>query len=199
MPFRSIGRGTLLAPASLAMLGCAQEAGAPNIITVAWLGTVNSEPPMLSVSIRPGRFSYGIIDRTGEFTVNLVSRELLKAADFCGVRSGRDVDKFASCGLHALPAEGLTLAPCIQESPLYLSCLVRSKLELGSHHMFLAEIVAVGAQERLLDERGRLDLSRAGLMAYSHGEYVPVGGPEGFFGYSVARDEVLQRRMPGIR
>lgn len=199
MPFKSIGAGTLLAPSSLAMVSCALEGGRPNIITVAWLGTVNSDPPMLSISLRPGRYSYGIIERSGEFVVNLVSRELMKAADFCGVRSGREVDKFAACALEALPAGGMTSAPCIGESPLYLSCRVRQKLELGSHHLFLAEIVQVGAQEHLLDEKGRLDLDRAGLVAYSHGQYVPVGGPEGFFGYSVARPEVLERRMPGLR
>lgn len=96
MAFKSIGAGTLLAPTSLAMVSCALESGAPNIITVAWLGTVNSDPPMLSVSVRPGRYSYGIIEKSGEFVVNLVSRSLTKAADFCGVRSGRDIDKFAA-------------------------------------------------------------------------------------------------------
>lgn len=196
MAFKSIGAGTLLAPTSLAMVSCALESGAPNIITVAWLGTVNSDPPMLSVSVRPGRYSYGIIEKSGEFVVNLVSRSLMKAADFCGVRSGRDIDKFAACSLTALPAEGMKNAPCIGESPLYLSCRVRQKLELGSHHLFLADIIAVGAREELLDAKGRLDLSRAQLVAYSHGEYAPLGGPAGFFGYSVARDEVLRRRMP---
>ena len=111
------------------------------------------------------------------------------------MRSGRDIDKFDECELHAQPAEGMAYAPCIQESPLYLSCKVRQKLELGSHHMFLADIVSVAAQEYLLDEKGRLDLAKANLIAYSHGEYVPVGQPEGFFGYSVARAEVLSRRM----
>ena len=195
MAFKTIGTGTLLAPAPLAMVSCASPEDKPNIITVAWVGIINSDPPMLSISVRPQRHSYGLIDRSGEFVVNLVSRELMKAADFCGVRSGRDIDKFDECELHAQPAEGMAYAPCIQESPLYLSCKVRQKLELGSHHMFLAGIVSVGAQEYLLDEKGRLDLAKANLIAYSHGEYVPVGQPEGFFGYSVARAEVLNRRM----
>ena len=195
MAFKTIGAGTLLAPASLAMVSCAGEEDRPNIITVAWLGVVNSNPPMLSVSIRPERHSYGIIKRSGEFVVNPVSRELMKAADFCGVRSGRDIDKFDACGLQALPADGMDHAPCIAQSPMYLSCRLRQIIELGSHHMFLAEIVSVGAQEHLLDEKGKLDLAKAELVAYSHGEYVPVGRPEGFFGYSVARPEVLKRRM----
>ena len=195
MPFKSIGTGTLLAPASLAMVSCAEEGVRPNIITVAWLGIVNSNPPMLSVSIRPERYSYGIILRSGEFVVNLVSRKLMKAADLCGVRSGRDMDKFKECALQALPAQGMSHAPCIGESPLYLSCKLKQKIELGSHHMLLADIVSVGAQDCLLDEKGKLDLAKANLVAYSHGEYVPVGRPEGFFGYSVARPEVLERRM----
>lgn len=195
MGFKHIGTGTLLAPASLAMVSCAEKDDKPNIITVAWLGIINSDPPMLSISVRPERHSYGIISRSGEFVVNLVSRELMKSADFCGVRSGRELDKFEACGLHALPAEGMACAPCIQESPLYLSCKVRQTIKLGSHHMFLADIESVGAQEHLLNEKGKLDLSKADLVAYSHGEYVPVGQPEGFFGYSVARAEVLNRRM----
>lgn len=195
MGFKHIGTGTLLAPASLAMVSCAEKGDKPNIITVAWLGIINSDPPMLSISVRPERHSYGIISRSGEFVVNLVSRELMKSADFCGVRSGRELDKFEACGLHALPAEGMAFAPCIQESPLYLSCKVRQTIKLGSHHMFLADIESVGAQEHLLNEKGKLDLAKADLVAYSHGEYVPVGQPEGFFGYSVARAEVLNRRM----
>lgn len=195
MGFKHIGTGTLLAPASLAMVSCAEKDDKPNIITVAWLGIINSDPPMLSISVRPERHSYGIISRSGEFVVNLVSRELMKSADFCGVRSGRELDKFEACGLHALPAEGMACAPCIQESPLYLSCKVRQTIKLGSHHMFLADIESVGAQEHLLNEKGKLDLTKADLVAYSHGEYVPVGQPEGFFGYSVARAEVLNRRM----
>lgn len=195
MGFKHIGTGTLLAPASLAMVSCAEKDDKPNIITVAWLGIINSDPPMLSISVRPERHSYGIISRSGEFVVNLVSRELMKSADFCGVRSGRELDKFEACGLHALPAEGMACAPCIQESPLYLSCKVRQTIKLGSHHMFLADIDSVGAQEHLLNEKGKLDLTKADLVAYSHGEYVPVGQPEGFFGYSVARAEVLNRRM----
>lgn len=195
MAFQSIGQGTLLAPASLAMVSCAKVGDKPNIITVAWLGTINSDPPMLSISVKPSRYSYHIIDETNEFTVNLVNRDLMKAADFCGVRSGRDLDKFEQCGLHALPALHLASAPCIAESPLYLSCKVKQKIPLGSHTMFLADIVAVAVQDHLLDDKGKLDLSKTNLVAYSHGEYAVLGQPEGFFGYSVARSEVLRRRM----
>ena len=195
MAFQSIGQGTLLAPASLAMVSCGKDGDKPNIITVAWLGTINSDPPMLSISVKPERYSYAIIDETNEFVVNLVNRDLMKTADFCGVRSGRDIDKFEECGLHALPALGLNSAPCIAESPLYLSCKVKQKIPLGSHTMFLAEIVAVAVQDHLLDDKGKLDLSKTNLVAYSHGEYAVLGEPEGFFGYSVARSEVLRRRM----
>lgn len=195
MVFQSIGQGTLLAPASLAMVSCGRDGDKPNIITVAWLGTINSDPPMLSISVKPSRYSYHIIDETNEFTVNLVNRDLMKAADFCGVRSGRDLDKFEQCGLHALPAINLASAPCIAESPLYLSCKVKQKIPLGSHTMFLADIVAVAVQDHLLDDKGKLDLSKTNLVAYSHGEYAVLGQPEGFFGYSVARSEVLRRRM----
>ncbi len=195
MAFQSIGQGTLLAPASLAMVSCGKEGIVPNIITIAWLGIVNSEMPMLSISVKPSRYSYDLIDETDEFAVNLVNRDLMKSADFCGVRSGRDLDKFKECGLHALEAIGLSHAPCIAESPLYLSCKVKQKIALGSHTMFLADIAAVAAQGHLLDDKGKLDLSKTNLVAYSHGEYAVLGQPEGFFGYSIARSEVLRRRL----
>lgn len=195
MAFQSIGQGTLLSPASLAMVSCSDGLARPNIITVAWLGTVNSDPPMLSVSIKPSRFSYDIIDRTNEFVVNLVNRDLIRAADLCGVRSGRDLDKFELCGLQALPALGMAAAPCIAQSPLYLSCKVSQKIVLGSHTMFIADIVAVAAQDDLLDQKGKLDLAKTELVAYSHGEYAALQRPEGFFGFSIARPEVLSRRM----
>ncbi len=197
MSKRDIGRGTLLSPTPVVMVSCAKENQTPNIITLAWAGTICSDPPMLSVSIRPERHSYDIIKDTGEFVVNLVGEELLRACDWCGVKSGRDVDKFAACGLTAVPAASLHQAPAIKESPLYLSCRVRQSLPLGSHTMFLADILSVQAEDSLFDEAGRLDLQKAGLIAYSHGEYSRLSQVIGFFGYSVARPEVLARRLPG--
>jgi flavin reductase (DIM6/NTAB) family NADH-FMN oxidoreductase RutF len=195
MPFVPFKTGTLLAPTPVVLVGCAAPGAAPNLITVAWTGIICSDPPMLSISVRRERHSYGLIAASGQFTVNLVSRSLLKACDFCGVRSGREVDKFKACGLTALPAEGLDLAPCVAESPLYLSCWVDRQMDLGSHTLFLANIVHVGVQQELLEENGRLALERADLVAYSHGDYHLLGPREGFFGFSVARPEVLERRM----
>lgn len=195
MAFVQLGPGTMLSPVPAVMVTCAREAMTPNIITLSWVGTVCTDPPMLSISVRPQRHSHDIIAESGEFVVNLVGRDLLKACDFCGVRSGRDLDKFAACGLDPIKAEGMKQAPAIAQSPLHLSCKVTQSIVLGSHTMFLATIVAVGAQENLMDTKGRLDLTKADLVVYSHGEYAALSQPEGFFGYSVARSEVLARRL----
>ena len=195
MAFRTIKPGTLLSPTAVVMVSCADTNSRPNIITVAWTGTVNSDPPMLSVSIRPERHSHNIIRDSGEFVVNLVSRPLLRACDLCGVRSGRDHDKFALCGLNPVPAEGLPLAPAIAQCPVYLACKVKENLSLGSHTLFLGEIVGMGVEEGLMDKSGRIDFGKAELIAYCHGEYRGLGAPEGFFGYSIARPEVIKRRM----
>lgn len=196
MSKRSISPGTLLSPTPVVMVSCAHEGRRPNIITLAWVGTVCSDPPMLSISVRPGRYSHDMILGSGQFVVNLVGRSLLRACDLCGVRSGRDIDKFEACGLTAVPAEGLDVAPAIAQSPLTLSCRVRSHQALGSHTLFLADIVAVQADDGLFDQGGRMDLLKADLVAYSHGQYSALGETLGFFGYSVARPEVLARRLP---
>ncbi len=180
----------MLYPLPAVMVSCASAAGEKNIVTVAWAGTVCTNPPMLSISLRPERHSYGLIRESGEFVVNLVTRRLARACDWCGVRSGRDYDKWAECGLTPAPAAKLELAPAIAESPVSIECRVRDVLELGSHHLFLADVAAVQVEESLLDERGRLDLGRAGLVAYSHGEYLELGRRLGSFGYSV-------RKRPG--
>lgn len=195
MAFREIGPGTLLSPTPVVMVSCASRKLRPNIITVAWAGTVCSDPPMVSVSIRPERFSYELILNTKEFVVNLVSRSMLKACDYCGVKSGRDEDKFAACNLRAQAVPGLRYAPAIAESPLYLACRVEQVIALGSHAMFVGEVVSVGAQDAILMPDGRLALDQADLVAYAHGNYYGLGGMEGFFGYSIARPEVLERRM----
>lgn len=179
--------GNMLYPLPAVMVSCASAAGEKNIVTVAWAGTVCTNPPMLSISLRPERHSYGLIRESGEFVVNLVTRRLARACDWCGVRSGRDYDKWAECGLTPAPAAKLELAPAIAESPVSIECRVRDVLELGSHHLFLADVAAVQVEESLLDERGRLDLGRAGLVAYSHGEYLELGRRLGSFGYSVRK------------
>ncbi len=184
---------TMLNPVPVVMVACAEGKGAPNIITVAWTGTVASDPPMLSISIRRERHSHGLITRSGHFTVNLVTRRLLRAADFCGVKSGRDTDKFGELGLTPLPAS-LVGAPLIAESPVNIECEVSAVHPLGSHDLFLARIVAVNVDERLVDAKGRLRLDRAGLVCYSHGEYFGLSGhPLGYFGYSVRRRKKLKR------
>ena len=179
--------GNMLYPLPAVMVSCANAAGEKDVVTVAWAGTVCTNPPMLSISLRPERHSYHIVRESGEFVVNLVTSRLQRACDWCGVRSGRDYDKWTECGLTPAPATTLGLAPAIAESPVSIECRVRDVLELGSHHMFLADVTAVQVEDSLLDERGRLDLARAGLTAYSHGEYFELGRRIGTFGYSVRR------------
>lgn len=195
--FRTFDPCTLLSPVPVVMVSCqgTKPEDKPNIITIAWAGTINSQPPMVSVSIRKERFSHSIIKESGEFVVNLVDENLCKACDYCGVKSGRDVDKFAVQGLEAMPALGMEHAPAIAQAPAYLSCKVRQVLELGCHDMFLGEVVGVQVRDDLFDPDGSLHLESAGLVAYSHGVYQRTADVLGFFGYSLARPEVLERRM----
>lgn len=199
VPFRAIGPSALLSPVPAVLLSChGSEADSPaNLITIAWAGTVCSDPPMVSVSIRPQRYSYGLIRQSGCFCLNLVSRKLCRAADFCGVRSGRDVDKFKALGLHTFQPEDFE-APALAEAPAFLTCRVRQVLPLGSHDLFLASVENVYVQPGLLDEKGALHLERADLVSYAHGRYYGLTKEAlGFFGYSVARPQVLSRRLPG--
>ena len=179
--------GNMLYPLPVVMVSCANAGGESDIITVAWTGTVCTNPPMLYVSVRPERHSYHIIRESGEFVVNLVGTHLGRACDWCGVRSGREHDKWAECGLTKAPASALELAPAIAEAPVSVECRVSRVLELGSHHMFLATVEAVQVDEALLDDAGKLDLDRAGLIAYSHGEYRELGQLLGTFGHSVRK------------
>ena len=195
-----VGVSTILNPVPVVMVSSAgmdpeSEAGRPNIMTAAWAGTVNSEPPMLSVSIRKSRHSHKLISETGEFVVNLVSKSLCKACDYCGVRGGEKEDKFKSCSLTPVKAEGLKYAYAIKEAPVSISCVVKSVQELGSHRSFIAEIKAVTADSYLLDESGKLCLENARLVAYNHGEYYLLGEKLGFFGYSVASEDIIRKRM----
>lgn len=177
--------GTLLSPLPAVMVSCGTPQKA-NILTVAWTGIINTKPPMTYISVRPSRHSYGIIKETGEFVINLTTSKLTRETDFCGVKSGRDIDKAAKCGLH-LEAAGTVSAPVIAESPLSLECKVVEIKPLGTHDMFIAEITAVNADERYIDSKGKINLQQAGLMAYSHGEYFSLGRKLGEFGYSVAK------------
>lgn len=176
---------TLLAPVPAALVSCGTMEN-PNALTVAWTGITCSDPPMTYISVRPERYSYEIIKNSGEFVINLTTGAMARATDFCGVRSGREMDKLAAAGLTAEPANEVS-APVITQSPLSLECRVRQIIPLGSHDMFLAEIVAVDVEEKLLDETGKLRLEKAGLMAYSHGEYFVMGKKIGSFGYSVRK------------
>ena len=177
--------GTMLYPLPQVMVSCGTMEKS-NIITVAWTGTVNSEPPMTYVSVRPERYSYGLIKETGEFVINLTTDRLVWNADFCGVKSGRDVDKFALPGLTAIAASEVS-APMIEESPVNIECRVERSMLLGSHEMFLAKIIAVNVSEKLLDAKGVLHLEKAGLAATAHGKYFTLGRQVGSFGYSVKK------------
>lgn len=160
--------------------------GKPNIITVAWAGTVCTNPPMLSISVRPERYSYHIIEKSGEFVVNLTTEALVRATDYCGVRSGREVDKFKEMNLTPLVSREVS-APGIAESPVNIECRVRQITPLGSHHMILADVVAVTIDDNYMDEKGKFHLNDTGLVTYSHGEYFLLGKKLGTFGYSVTK------------
>ena len=176
----------MLYPVPAVLVGCRDEEGRDNLMTAAWAGTVCSDPVMVSVSIRKERFSHDIIENTGEFTISLTTTGLARATDYCGVRSGRDVDKFKEMKLTRLESAQIR-APGVAESPVVLECRVKQIARLGSHDMFVAEVVNVSVDERFLDEKGRLELEKADLIAYSHGEYFALGKKIGRFGYSVRR------------
>lgn len=178
--------GTMLYPVPAVMVSCRSREGVNNIITVAWTGIVCSEPAMLYVSIRPGRFSHGIIKDTGSFVVNLPTEGLAYALDFCGVKSGRDINKFEHLGLTPQKSN-LVDAPSIGECPVNLECRVNDIISLGSHDMFIAEILCVDAEEKLLDKSGKLHLNKAGLICYNHGEYRTLAKSLGHFGFSVRK------------
>jgi len=192
---------TLLCPAPAVLVSCADrdQPERKNLITLAWAGTVNSEPPMVSVSIRKERFSHDLIARSGEFVVNLTDEEMCRAVDFCGVKSGRDLDKAKEAGLSYIPAEGMRYAPAVRNAPVSLCCEVKGITELGSHDLFLGEVKAVMVRKDLMDETGRLRLEKAGLIAYSHGLYQKLGDVLGFYGWSVARPEIYAERMEEFR
>jgi flavin reductase (DIM6/NTAB) family NADH-FMN oxidoreductase RutF len=183
---------TLLYPAPAVMVTCVAADGRPNIITIAWAGTTCSDPPMLSIAVRPDRYSHALIRESGEFVVNIPSAALVWATDYCGVTSGRDVDKFAKTRLTPVPAL-IVKPPIIAECPINIECKVAQMFDLGSHTMFLAEVVAIQASEDLMTKDGRLALERAGLFSYTHGHYYALGKRLGHFGYSVRKREPGQK------
>lgn len=178
--------GNMLYPLPVVMVSVADREGRNNIITVAWAGTVCTNPPMVSISVRPERFSYPILKETGEFVINLTTEKLAFAADYCGVKSGREIDKFTETKLTPVSAREVG-APLIAESPVNIECRVREVKPLGSHDLFLADVVAVHADEKYMDEKGKFRLELADPIVYSHGTYFACGEQIGTFGYSVRR------------
>ena len=186
--------GALLAPIPPALVSCG-TLEKPNVLTVAWTGILATHPAATYISLRPERYSYGLIRKAGEFVINLTSESLVRAADFCGARSGRDTDKFREMGLTPLAASAVS-APLIAESPIHLECRVREVIPLGSHDMFLSDIVAVQVDDSCLDREGKLRLERCHLAAFAHGEYFALGRSLGTFGFSV-RKRPARRRAAG--
>lgn len=180
-----LASGTLLAPLPAVMVTC-RSGERVGILTIAWTGIINTKPPMTYISVRPTRHSYDIIKESGEFVINLTTSAMVRETDFCGVKSGRDTDKISACKLALCEASAVN-APVLEGSPLALECKVREIKQMGSHDMFIADIVAVNADERYIDSKGKINLQQSGLMAYSHGEYFALGRKLGEFGYSVAK------------
>lgn len=178
--------GNMLYPLPVVMVTSADKEGKPNIITIAWTGTICSEPPMVSISVRKERYSHKLISESGEFVINLTTEDLAYATDYCGVRSGKDVDKFKEMNLTPLKADKIS-APLIAESPVNLECKVTEVKELGTHDMFLAEVVAVHVDDAYMDEKNKFHLEYAKPIVYSHGTYLKTGEEIGTFGYSVKK------------
>ena len=185
--------GNMLYPLPAVMVSVTDGQGNDNIITVAWTGTICTNPPMVYISVRPSRYSYEMLKKTGEFVINLTTEELAFATDYCGVRSGRDVDKFKEAHLTKEPTQ-FVKAPMIKESPVSIECRITEVKELGSHHMFLAEVLAVHAQQEYIDKNNKFQLNKAKPIVYSHGEYLGTGKSLGTFGYSVKKRKKQEKR-----
>lgn len=189
--------GTMIYPLPAVMVSCGASPDEYNIITIAWTGTICSEPAMCYISVRPQRHSYDIIRKNGCFTINLTTSRMVYETDWCGVRSGKDFNKFEHSGLTPVPSE-LIASPSILESPVSIECKVTNIIPLGSHDMFMAEVVNVLVDDKYLDKKtGKLDLQKAGLMAYSHGEYYKLGELIGTFGYSVKGSTINKEKRNG--
>lgn len=177
--------GALLAPVPPALVSCGTLEN-PNVLTIAWTGIINTKPPMTYISVRPSRYSYNIIKESGEFAINLTTSAMCRTADFCGVRTGSKVNKFDKCGITAVNAVKIN-APIIEECPVSIECIVREIKPLGTHDMFISEIVGVDIEEKYIDSKGKLNLQQCGLAAYAHGEYFALGRKLGDFGFSVRK------------
>lgn len=178
--------GNMLYPVPTVLISCTDGEGNDNIFTVAWTGTICSDPAMVSISVRKERFSHPMITKTGEFVINLTNKELVKAVDYCGVKSGKDIDKWREMNLTKVPSLKVK-APSLSESPVSIECKVKQTLELGTHDMFIAEVVAVTVDEKYMDETGKFHFADSDPLAYSHGEYYTLGENLGKFGYSVKK------------
>ena len=187
--------GTMLNPVPAVMVSCG-NGSRHNIITIAWTGIINSDPPMTYISVKKERYSHDLIKESGEFVINLPTRELVKAVDWCGVKTGRKVDKFKEMHLTAEPSAKVS-APLLAESPVNIECKVREVVSLGTHDMFIADIVGLDVAKELLDEKGKLCLDKAGLLAYAHGEYYGLGKKLGTFGYSVRKKKNNKNNRKG--
>jgi len=185
------GGGALIAPVPPVLVSCGTMEH-PNVLTIGWTGVLNTIPPKTYISVRPERYSYKLIKDSGVFVINLPTAKLVRTVDFCGVRSGRDINKFEVCGITATLSPKLG-CPMVNESPLSLECRVTDEIPLGSHNMFMADIVAVNVDESLIDQKGKLHLDKAGLLAYAHGEYFELGKKLGSFGYSVRKKPVSSK------
>ncbi len=189
---RSFRPGTMIYPLPAVLVSCGSDPQEYNILTIAWTGTVCSDPAMCYISVRPSRYSYDIIKRNMCFVINLTNKELARATDFCGVRSGRDCNKFALMGLTPGKAQVVS-APIINEAPVSIECRVVDIRPLGSHDMFLAEVVNVLVDERYIDSNDKIDMAAMNLISYTHGEYFDITNPTGFFGWSVRKKKVIKR------
>lgn len=183
--------GTMIYPVPAVMVSCGNKEIGENIITIAWTGTICTNPAMCYISVRKERFSYDLIKQTGEFVINLTTKDLVRATDFCGVKSGRDVDKFKEMNLTSGKSTNVS-APLIEESPVNIECKVVEIKELGSHDMFLAEVISVNVDENLIDENGKFHLEQSNPIAYSHGSYFDLNRELGTFGYSVKKTKKIK-------
>lgn len=191
--------GTLIYPLPAVLVSCGETEEEKNLLTVAWTGTICSDPAMCYISVRKERHSHAILKRTGEFVINLTTRALCRATDWCGVRSGRDYDKFKEMNLTPLWAKHVK-APLVAESPVAIECRVKQVLELGTHDMFIAEVVGIEVDPQYINpETGKFELERADLVAYSHGEYYTLGEKIGTFGYSVRKKKAKSKERRGKR
>ena len=185
--------GTMVYPLPAVLVSCGDKEENHNILTISWVGTICSDPAMCYISVRPERHSYPILKQTGEFVLNLTTEKMAFATDWCGVRSGKDYNKFSEMKLTKGKAEKVN-APIVLESPINIECKVKKIIELGSHDMFVADVLCVNVAKELMDEKGRICLEKAGLIAYSHGEYFALGEKLGSFGYSVKKPVKKKRK-----